>query len=80
MLSITAMNPNAATESSSPGTRIVRKSQTDTLVASLATEFPGRTPCEIRVGVLQAEENLWPKKDVYLVLDHARELLRNDSI
>ncbi len=80
MLSIKTMNPNAATESGSPGTRIVRRSQTDSLVASLATEFTSRTPCEIRVAVLQAEENLWPKKDAYLLLDHARELLRNGAI
>ena len=76
MLSIKTMTPNAATESSAPGTGHPRKSQTDSLVANLFTEFPGTTSCEIRVAVLQAEENLWPKKDAYLLLDHAREILR----
>ena len=76
MLSINTMTFNATTESGTPGERILRKSQTDSLVASLVTEFPGTTPCEIRVAVLQAEENLWPKKDEYILLDHARDLLR----
>ena len=70
------MTSNAATESSAPGERVLRKSQTDSLVASLVTEFPAATSCEIRVAVLQAEENLWPKKDEYILLDHARDLLR----
>ena len=70
------MTPNAETESSAPGTGAVRKSQTDSLVARLTSEFPVTTPCEIRVAVLQAEENLWPKKDAYILLDHARDLLR----
>ena len=70
------MTSNAATESSAPGERVLRKSQTDSLVASLVTEFPSATSCEIRVAVLQAEENLWPKKDEYILLDHARDLLR----
>ena len=76
MLSIKTMTPYVATESGTPGERVLRKSQTDSLVASLVTEFPATTPCEIRVAVLQAEENLWPKKDEYLLLDHARDLLR----
>ena len=76
MLSIMPMNLNAATEPPTPAARVSKKSQTDSLVASLAAEFPGATPCEIRVAVLQAEENLWPKKDEYIVLDHARDLLR----
>lgn len=76
MLSITTMTPYATTESGTPGERVLRKSQTDSLVASLVTEFPATTPCEIRVAVLQAEENLWPKKDEYILLDHARDLLR----
>ena len=76
MLSINTMTFNATTESGTPGERILRKSQTDSLVASLVTEFSAKTPCEIRVAVLQAEENLWPKKDEYILLDHARDLLR----
>lgn len=76
MLSIKTMTPNATTESGTPGERVLRKSQTDSLVASLVTEFPATTPCDIRVAVLQAEENLWPKKDEYILLDHARDLLR----
>ena len=76
MLSIKTMTTNATTESGTPGERVLRKSQTDLLVASLVTEFPATTPCDIRVAVLQAEENLWPKKDEYILLDHARDLLR----
>ena len=70
------MTPNAVTESGTPGSWTARKSQTDSLVASLSSESPGATPCEIRVAVLQAEADLWPKKDAYDLLDHARELLR----
>ena len=70
------MIPNSATEHHSPRTGTARKSQTDLLVAELAGDFPGASPCEIRVAVLQAEENMWPKKDTYLLLDQARELLR----
>ena len=80
MLFIKTMNPNAAVESASPGTRVVRKTQTDSLVANLVTEFPATTACEIRVAVLQAEENLWPKKDAYLLMDHARDLLRRGPV
>ena len=80
MLSIITMNFNASAESGSPDTRVARKSQTDSLVATLVTEFPGTTSCEIRVAVLQAEENLWPKKDAYFLLDHARELLRRGPV
>lgn len=76
MLSIITMNPNAAAETEFQGTRSARRSQTDLLVESLTTEFPTTTSCEIRVAVLQAEEDLWPKKDEYIVLDHARDLLR----
>lgn len=79
MLAITSMTFNAALESGAPTPRITRKSDTDSLFADLAPEFPGATPCEIRVAVLQAEENLWPKKDHCLLLDHARELLRRGS-
>lgn len=80
MLSIKSMTFHAATESGSPRERVLRKPQTDSLVASLVTEFPATTPCEIRVAVLQAEENLWPKKDEYLLLDHARDLLRGGPV
>jgi hypothetical protein len=74
------MTPNAATEKGSPGSGAARKSQTDSLVAELLNEFASASPCEIRVAVLQAEENLWPKKDAYLVLDRARELLRRGAV
>ena len=80
MLSIITMKSFATTESGVPGERVSRKSQTDSLVASLLTEFPATTPCEIRVAVLQAEENLWPKKDEYILLDHARDLLRSGAV
>ena len=73
------MIPNPAAEPGSPRTGTARKSQTDLLVAELVGDFPGASPCEIRVAVLQAEENLWPKKDGYLLLDRARELLRRGS-
>ncbi len=74
------MIPNAATEPSSLRASTNRKSPTDLLVAELADDFPGSSPCEIRVAVLQAEENLWPKKDAYILLDRARELLRRGSV
>jgi hypothetical protein len=80
MLSINAMNFNAAFESGPTGAGKDRKSQTDSLVANLCSEFPNTTPCEIRVAVLQAEENLWPKKDTFLLLDHARDLLRRGIV
>lgn len=70
------MTLNAATESSTLASATPRKSLTDSLVAGLATEFPGSSPCEIRIAVLQAESDLWPKKDTYIVMDHARDLLR----
>ena len=74
------MISNAAAETDSQGPVAARKSQTDSLVAELANEFAGASPCEIRVAVLQAEEHLWPKKDAYLVLDRARELLRRGAV
>ena len=73
------MTANTAAETDSPGPGAARKSQTDSLVAELGGEFASASPCEIRVAVLQAEENLWPKKDAYLVLDRARELLRRGA-
>jgi hypothetical protein len=74
------MTPNPAAETGLPKAGTVRKSQTDSLVAELSKEFASASPCEIRVAVLQAEENLWPKKDAYLVLDRARELLRSGAV
>lgn len=71
---------NSATGTGSPRPGADRKSQTDVLVTELTTEFASAGPCEIRVAVLQAEENLWPKKDAYLVLDRARELLRRGPV
>lgn len=76
MLSIISMTSHTAAESSAPGNGTSRKSLTDCLVAGLTTEFPSTTSCEIRVAVLQAEENLWPKKDEYILMDYARDLLR----
>ena len=74
------MIPNTAAEPGSPRQSTTRKSQTDLLVAELVGDCPGSSACEIRVAVLQAEENLWPKKDGYLLLDQARELLRRGSV
>ena len=73
------MNSNAAPEIRSNEPRAARKSQTDLLVADLVNEFPGTGSCEIRVAVLQAEEIIWPKKDAYVLLDRARELLRRGT-
>ena len=53
-----------------------RKCGTDSLVDGLSSEFPSLTSCEVRVAVLKAKENLWPKKDTYIVMDRARDLLR----
>lgn len=63
-----------------PRANAVPRSQTDSLVASLASEFPGTTSCAIRVAVLQAEHDLWPKKDAYILIDRARDLLRNGTV
>ena len=73
------MIPNTAAEPGLPRQIHARNSQTDLLVAELAGDFPGFSSCEIRVAVLQAEENLWPKKDTYVLLDKARELLRQGT-
>lgn len=75
MLSIITMFLNSA-----PRLATVQRSQTDSLVTSLVSEFPGTTACAIRVAVLQAEHDLWPKKDAYILLDHARDLLQCGSI
>ena len=80
MLSIITMNPNAATATDLPVPGAGRKSPIDSLVVELTEEFPSASPCEIRVAVLQAEENLWPKRDAYLLLDRARELLRRGAV
>ena len=74
------MSPNTVAETGLPKPGAARKSQTDVLVAELAGDFPGASPCEIRVAVLQAEENLWPKKDACILLDRARELLRRGPV
>ena len=75
MLSIITMITNTP-----PRANAVQRSQTDSLVASLASEFPSTTACAIRVAVLQAEHDLWPKKDAYVLLDHARDLLRQGTV
>lgn len=80
MLSIITMTFNASAESTPADARVAKKSQIDSLVATLVTEFPGTTSCEIRVAVFQAEENLWPKKDAYILLDRARDLLRRGPV
>ena len=71
------MIENTAAE---PSQSHARKSPTDLLVAELIGDFPGFSSCEIRVAVLQAEDNLWPKKDAYVLLDKARELLRRGAV
>lgn len=71
MLSIICMNKESA-----PCFENIQRSQIYSLVASLSSEFPGTTTYAIRVAVLQAEHDLWPKKDAYLLLDHARDALR----
>ena len=79
MLSIITMNADTIVEANSPGFRAARKTPTDSLVADLANEFPGTGSCEIRVAVLEAEEKIWPKRDAYILLDRARELLRRGA-
>ena len=82
MLSIITMNSDTVIEANSPGShtaRTARKTPTDSLVADLANEFPGTGSCEIRVAVLEAEEKIWPKRDAYILLDRARELLRRGA-
>ena len=80
LLSIFTMISTTATAPGFSRPNSARKSPTDLLVAELEGDFPGSSPCEIRVAVLQAEENLWPKKDTYVLLDKARELLRRGSL
>ena len=71
MLSIICMNKETA-----PCSENVQRSQMYSLVANLSSEFPGTPTYAIRVAIFQAEHDLWPKKDAYLLLDHARDILR----
>ncbi len=50
------------------------------MVTELLADFPHITSCDIRIGVLRAEEDIWPRRDRYVLLDRARELLRQGKV
>jgi hypothetical protein len=70
------MIPDAADEQKAPATAHNRMVEVDSLVSDLAREYPLANRCELRISVLKAEEEMWPKKDRFILLDRARELLR----
>jgi hypothetical protein len=70
------MIPDAADEHKAPATTHSRTVEVDSLVSDLAREYPLANRCELRISVLKAEEEMWPRKDRFVLLDRARELLR----
>ena len=71
------MIPDAADEHKIPATAHNRMVEVDSLVSDLAREYPLANRCELRISVLKAEEEMWPRKDRFVLLDRARELLRH---
>jgi hypothetical protein len=67
------MNPNPAASPQS-----LAKLHSDSMTVELAAEFPGATPCELHLALLHAGERIWPRKDRYILLDRAREILRSE--
>ena len=70
------MIPDAANERKTPAIAHERMVEVDSLVNDLAREYPLVNPFELRISVLKAEEEMWPRKDRFVLLDRARELLR----
>jgi hypothetical protein len=70
------MISGAADEQKTPATTHSRMVEVDALVSDLAREYPLVNRCELRISVLKAEEEMWPRKDRFVLLDRARELLR----
>ena len=70
------MIPDAADEHKTPAIARERMVEVDSLVSDLAREYPLVNPFELRISVLKAEEEMWPRKDRFVLLDRARELLR----
>ena len=70
------MIPDAAHEHKTPATAHKRMVEVDSLVSDLAREYPLVNPFELRLSVLKAEKEMWPRKDRFVLLDRARELLR----
>jgi hypothetical protein len=73
------MIPDAADEHTIPAIARKRMIEVDSLVSDLAREYPLVNPFELRISVLKAEEEMWPRKDRFVLLDRARELLRRGS-
>jgi hypothetical protein len=70
------MIPDAADGHQTTATTHSRMVEVDSLVSDLAREYPLVNRCELRMSVLKAEEEMWPRKDRFVLLDRARELLR----
>ena len=76
LLSRGLMIPDAADEHEAPTITRNPMVEVDSLVSDLAREYPLVNPFELRISVLKAEEEMWPRKDRFVLLDRAREFLR----